>query len=72
MVKTVRQVLASPLLPITAKLSDYMGRGFILNCTVLFWVVGTVVCATSNGLGGYLPGFLLYTIGMCLLCSGRR
>lgn len=73
MVKTVRQVLASAALPVTAKLSDYMGRGFILNCTVLFWVVGTIVAATSSGLAGYLPGFLIYTLGkpQSLLCMGE-
>lgn len=63
LVGTVRQVLTSASLPITAKMADYIGRGFILNCTVLFWIVGGVVVATSHNLGGWLPGFLLYTLG---------
>lgn len=63
MVRTVRQVLTSATLPITAKLSDYIGRGFMLNMTVIFWIVGAAVTAKSTGLGSYLPGFLLYTLG---------
>jgi len=63
MVRTVRQVLTSASLPITAKLSDYIGRTFMLNLTVIFWLIGPIVVATSTGLGSYLPGFLLYTLG---------
>lgn len=63
MVRTVRQVLTSATLPISAKLSDYVGRGFMLNVTVVLWIVGAAVTAKSTGLGSYLPGFLLYTLG---------
>lgn len=63
LIRTVRQVLTSSTLPITAKLSDYIGRTFMLNLTVLCWIVGPILVATSTGLGMYIPGFLLYTLG---------
>jgi SIT family siderophore-iron:H+ symporter-like MFS transporter len=63
MVRTVRQVLTATTLPITAKLSDYVGRTFILCATALFWIIGPVIVATSHSLGAYMPGFLIYTLG---------
>lgn len=63
MVRVVRQVLTASTLPITAKLSDYIGRTFILVMTAVFWIIGPVIVATSTGLGSYLPGFLIYTLG---------
>ncbi|CAK9783834.1 putative Siderochrome-iron uptake transporter [Cutaneotrichosporon oleaginosum] len=63
MVRTIRQVLTATSLVVTAKLTDYIGRGFMLNTTALFWLVGPIVVATSTGLGSYIPGFLLYTLG---------
>jgi MFS family permease len=63
MIRTVRQVLTSASLPITAKLSDYVGRPFVIWMTVFFWIIGTAITATSHSLGQYIPGFLLYTLG---------
>lgn len=63
MVRTVRQVLTSATLPVTAKMTDYFGRSFMLSATIVFWIVGPIVFATSTGLGGYISGFLLYTMG---------
>ncbi|BEJ11929.1 hypothetical protein CspHIS471_0203890 [Cutaneotrichosporon sp. HIS471] len=63
MVRTVRQVLTATTLPITAKLSDYVGRTFILAMTAICWIIGPALVASSNDLGTYLPGFLIYTLG---------
>lgn len=63
MVRTVRQVLTASTLPITAKLSDYVGRTFILALCAIFWIIGPALVAGSSSLGGYLPGFLIYTLG---------
>lgn len=63
MVRTVRQVLTASTLPITAKLSDYIGRTFMLACTAIFWIIGPVLVGGSQGFAMYLPGFLIYTLG---------
>jgi len=63
MIGTVRQALTSASLPIFAKLSDYIGRLFVLGGAVTLWIVGPILVATAGGLAQWLPGYVMYTLG---------
>lgn len=62
-VAVVRSIVAAAAQPLYAKISDYFGRLSILFIAVLFYVVGTIVQAASNGLDTFLGGAVLYQFG---------
>lgn len=49
--------------PVAAKISDVFGRVEMLCVGLLFYVVGTIVEATSKNVSHYSGGVVLYQIG---------
>ncbi|KAM0754821.1 MFS general substrate transporter [Meredithblackwellia eburnea MCA 4105] len=62
-VNVVRSIVACAAQPGLAKLADVFGRAELLSLSVLFYVLGTIVEATSNGVSGFCGGAILYQIG---------
>nr|ODN90125.1 MFS transporter, SIT family, siderophore-iron:H+ symporter [Cryptococcus depauperatus CBS 7841] len=62
-VTVVRSIVAAAVQPVYARISDYFGRISILVITVIFYVAGTIVTATSKNLAAYCGGSVLYQFG---------
>ncbi|WVO20323.1 uncharacterized protein IAS62_001617 [Cryptococcus decagattii] len=62
-VTVVRSIVAAAAQPGFAKISDYFGRISILVISVILYVVGTVVTATSTNLAAFCGGSVLYQFG---------
>lgn len=57
-----RAVVSAATQPIYAKLSDFLGRPFVIMVFTVIYVVGCIVQATSKGFSNYLGGFVLYVL----------
>ncbi|OXB39350.1 hypothetical protein LQV05_000779 [Cryptococcus neoformans] len=62
-VTVVRSIVAAAAQPGFAKISDYFGRVSILVISVILYVVGTIVTATSTNLAAFCGGSVLYQFG---------
>lgn len=60
---TVRAILAAAIQPPYARVADKFGRVELLLFSVVFYVVGTIVAASSDGVEAFTAGQLLYQIG---------
>ncbi|KAF8921902.1 major facilitator superfamily domain-containing protein [Mucidula mucida] len=59
-INVLRSVIAAAAQPTLAKLMDVFGRFEVLVVSVGFYVVGTIVEATSTGVHGFSGGAVLY------------
>ncbi|WOO83154.1 Siderophore iron transporter 1 [Vanrija pseudolonga] len=57
-----RAVVSAATQPVYAKLSDFLGRPFVIMVFTVIYVVGCIVQATSKGFSNYLGGFVLYVL----------
>ena len=62
-VQVLRSVIASAAQPTAAKIADVVGRVELLLVSVVFYVIGTIVDATSHGVRAFSAGAILYQIG---------
>lgn len=62
-INVLRSVVAAAAQPTAAKIADVFGRFELVLCSVLFYVVGTIVEATSNDTQTFSAGAVLYQVG---------
>ncbi|KAL2436197.1 Low affinity heme transporter str3 [Exophiala dermatitidis] len=66
---TTLAVIQSMLLaagkPPFAKLADIIGRAVTYAVSILFFTVGTIVIASSQGIGGLAAGMVIFALGDC-------
>ncbi|RMZ83116.1 hypothetical protein DV738_g1206, partial [Chaetothyriales sp. CBS 135597] len=66
-INVLRAVIAAAAQPTAAKLSDVFGRVEMILLSILFYVVGTIVEATSNGVASFSAGAVIYQIGYTMI-----
>ncbi|KAL6235274.1 hypothetical protein BDW75DRAFT_230455 [Aspergillus navahoensis] len=66
-VNVIRTVFAAAAQPTTGKLADAFGRVETLCLSVLFYLVGTIVEASSTGLAAFCAGAVIYTLGFTIV-----
>ncbi|KAK3192361.1 ferrioxamine B transporter [Lecanicillium sp. MT-2017a] len=62
-VSVLRSAIAAATQPTAAKVADVFGRVELLLASIVFYVIGTVVDATSHGVEAFAAGAVLYQIG---------
>ncbi|KAJ0417999.1 major facilitator superfamily domain-containing protein [Aspergillus carlsbadensis] len=66
-VNVIRTVFAAAAQPTTGKLADAFGRVETLALSVVFYLVGSIVEASSNGVASFCAGAVLYTLGFTIV-----
>ncbi|KAL4886424.1 major facilitator superfamily domain-containing protein [Aspergillus karnatakaensis] len=66
-VNVIRTVFAAAAQPTTGKLADAFGRIETLGLSVVFYLVGTIVEASSDSLAAFCAGAVLYTLGFTIV-----
>ncbi|KAI8140793.1 major facilitator superfamily domain-containing protein [Fennellomyces sp. T-0311] len=62
-VSTAGAIIISIGKPFMAKLADYIGRGETICLTVVFYLIGYILYASSQGLNQYAAGNIIYSLG---------
>lgn len=62
-INVLRSVVAAAAQPTAAKIADVFGRFELVLTSVLFYVVGTIVESTANGVESFSAGAVLYQVG---------
>lgn len=62
-ISVLRSIIASAAQPTAAKIADVFGRIELLLLSIVFYVVGTIVDATSDGVKSFSAGAVLYQVG---------
>ncbi|KAK4046873.1 ferrioxamine B transporter [Microbotryomycetes sp. JL201] len=62
-VNVLRSIIAAAAQPPLAKLADVFGRSSLIALSVFFYVIGTIVEASSTGVKSFCGGAVLYQIG---------
>ncbi|OAQ61767.1 siderochrome-iron transporter (Sit1) [Pochonia chlamydosporia 170] len=62
-ISVLRSVIAAAAQPTSAKIADVFGRIELLLLSIFFYVIGTIVDATSNGVEAFSAGAVLYQTG---------
>ncbi|KAJ6440299.1 siderochrome-iron transporter (Sit1) [Purpureocillium lavendulum] len=62
-ISVLRSVIAAAAQPTSAKIADVFGRMELLMLSILFYVVGTIVDATADGVKAFSAGAVLYQVG---------
>lgn len=66
-INVIRTVFAAATQPTTGKLADAFGRIETLCLSALFYLLGTIVEASSTGLAAFCAGAVLYTLGFTIV-----
>ncbi|KIA75390.1 hypothetical protein HK57_00109 [Aspergillus ustus] len=66
-VNVIRTVFAAAAQPTTGKLADAFGRVETLCLSIVFYLVGSIVEASSNGVTSFCAGAVLYTLGFTIV-----
>ncbi|RMD42815.1 hypothetical protein DV735_g2328, partial [Chaetothyriales sp. CBS 134920] len=66
-INVLRAVIAAAAQPTAAKISDVFGRVELICVSIVFYVVGTIVEATSNGVNSFAAGAVVYQIGYTMI-----
>ncbi|CAK7262596.1 ferrioxamine B transporter [Sporothrix epigloea] len=62
-INVLRAVIAAAAQPTAAKIADIFGRVELVLVSIFFYVLGTVIQASSNGISAFAGGAVLYQIG---------
>ncbi|KAK4047671.1 ferrioxamine B transporter [Microbotryomycetes sp. JL221] len=62
-VNVLRSIIAAAAQPPLAKLADVFGRSSLITTSVFFYVLGTIVEASSTGVKSFCGGAVLYQVG---------
>lgn len=62
-ISVLRSVIAAAAQPTSAKIADVFGRMELLLLSIFFYVIGTIVDATSGGVEAFSAGAVLYQTG---------
>jgi len=63
----VRTVIAAAAQPTAAKVADVFGRLELIYVSVTFYVVGTIIEASSHSVSSFCAGAVIYQIGLTIV-----
>lgn len=66
-INVLRSVIAAAAQPTAAKIADVFGRIEIVVLSIFFYILGTVVEATSTGVAAFAAGAVLYQLGYTVI-----
>ena len=66
-VNVLRAVIAAAAQPTSAKIADVFGRMELVCVSVFFYIIGTIVEATSDDVSSFAAGAVLYQIGYTMI-----
>ena len=66
-INVLRSVIAAAAQPTAAKICDVFGRLELIIISIIFYVVGTIVEATSDGVSAFCGGAVIYQIGYTMI-----
>lgn len=66
-INVLRSVIAAAAQPTAAKIADVFGRVELILVSIVFYVVGTIIEASSNGVSSFAGGAVLYQIGYTMV-----
>ena len=66
-VNVVRTVISAAAQPTAGKIADVFGRLEVVYLSVLFYAVGTIIQASSNTVGTFCAGAIIYQIGLTVI-----
>ncbi|KAF7561933.1 hypothetical protein G7046_g2232 [Stylonectria norvegica] len=66
-VNTVRAVIAAAAQPTSAKIADVFGRVELICLSVFFYIIGTIIEATSTNVSSFAGGAVIYQIGYTMI-----
>ncbi|SPN97767.1 probable SIT1 - Transporter of the bacterial siderophore ferrioxamine B [Cephalotrichum gorgonifer] len=66
-VNVVRAVIAAAAQPTSARIADIFGRVELICVSVLFYVIGTIIEASSTNMETFIAGALIYQIGYTMI-----
>ncbi|KAH9866005.1 ferrioxamine B transporter [Plenodomus biglobosus] len=66
-INVLRSVIAAAAQPTAAKIADVFGRVEIVMLSIFFYILGTVVEATSTGVEAFAAGAVLYQVGYTVI-----
>ncbi|KAK3901995.1 hypothetical protein C8A05DRAFT_44491 [Staphylotrichum tortipilum] len=66
-VNVLRSVIAAAAQPTAAKIADLFGRVELVCLSVVFYILGTIVEASSTGVSGFAAGALIYQVGYTMI-----
>ncbi|KAF2031580.1 siderochrome-iron transporter-like protein Sit1 [Setomelanomma holmii] len=62
-VNVLRSIISAAAQPTAAKIADVFGRVEVVLISIMFYIIGTIVEATSNGVEAFCAGAVLYQVG---------
>jgi SIT family siderophore-iron:H+ symporter-like MFS transporter len=62
-INVLRSVIAAAAQPTAAKIADVFGRVEVVLISIVFYLIGTIVEATSDGVASFCAGAVLYQVG---------
>jgi SIT family siderophore-iron:H+ symporter-like MFS transporter len=66
-INVVRTVIAAAAQPTAAKIADVFGRLELIYVSVTFYVVGTIIEASSHNVSTFCAGAVIYQIGLTII-----
>ncbi|KFY85392.1 hypothetical protein V500_08459 [Pseudogymnoascus sp. VKM F-4518 (FW-2643)] len=66
-ITVLRSIIAAAAQPAAAKIADVFGRVELVIIAIIFYVVGTIVEATSNGVTAFAAGAVIYQVGYTVI-----
>ncbi|EPE03131.1 siderophore iron transporter 1 [Ophiostoma piceae UAMH 11346] len=66
-INVLRSVIAAAAQPTAAKIADIFGRVELVIVSIVFYVVGTIIEASSTGVSSFAGGAVLYQIGYTMI-----
>ena len=66
-INVLRAVIACAAQPTSAKIADVFGRVELIMASVFFYIIGTIVEATSTGVSSFAAGAVIYQVGYTMI-----
>lgn len=66
-VNVLRAVIAAAAQPTAGKIADVFGRLELIAVSIFFYIIGTIVMSTSNGVSSFSGGAIIYQIGYTMI-----
>jgi SIT family siderophore-iron:H+ symporter-like MFS transporter len=66
-INVVRTVIAAAAQPTAAKIADVFGRLELIYVSITFYVVGTIIEASSHSVSSFCAGAVIYQIGLTIV-----
>jgi SIT family siderophore-iron:H+ symporter-like MFS transporter len=67
LINVVRTVIAAAAQPTAAKIADVFGRLELIFLSITFYVVGTIIEASSHSVSAFCAGAVIYEVGLTIV-----